>query len=74
MFIIGLYGVTREIMTKTSPWLSMLSELAMPFYLTHQQLLIMIVAGVSGYPYLSESSSSAINPQLIYFQDPSLWS
>ena len=33
----------------------MLSELAMPFYLTHQQILVMIVAGASLYPHLSES-------------------
>ena len=64
MFIIGLYGVTREVMTKSFSWLSVLSELAMPFYLTHQQLLIMIVAGVSGYPYLSESSTSAVTSLL----------
>ena len=48
MFIIGLYGVTREVM-------SVLSELAMPFYLTHQQILVMVVAGASWYPHLSES-------------------
>ena len=55
MFIIGLYGVTREVMTKTFSWLSVLSELAMPFYLTHQQILVMVVAGASWYPHLSES-------------------
>ena len=55
MFIIGLYGVTREVMTTTFSWLSVLSELAMPFYLTHQQILVVIVAGASWYPHLSES-------------------
>ena len=55
MFIIGLYGVTREVMTTTFSWLSVLSELAMPFYLTHQQILVMVVAGASWYPHLSES-------------------
>ena len=54
MVIIGLYGVTRELMTKTFSWLSVLSELAMPFYLTHLQILVMVAAGASWQPLLSE--------------------
>ena len=55
MFIIGVYGVTRELMvTRSWSWLPTLSQLAMPFYLTHQQLLIIITAGASWYPYLSQ--------------------
>jgi len=47
IFIIGVYGVFREVFTKSYSWLSFLSELAMPFYLTHQQVLIPIAAGAS---------------------------
>ena len=54
MFIIGVYGVTRELVTKPYPWLPPLSQLAMPFYLSHQQILIMIAAGASWYPHLSK--------------------
>jgi len=52
LLILGLYGVTRELVTKTFSPLSVLSELAMPFYLTHQQVLVMITAGASWYPHL----------------------
>jgi len=53
MFIIGVYGVTRELMVSRSwSWLPTLSQLAMPFYLTHQQLLIIITVWASWYPYL----------------------
>ena len=54
MVIIGLYGVTRELMTRTFSWLSVLSELAMPFYLTHLQILVVVAAGASWQPLLSE--------------------
>ena len=52
MLIIGLYGVTRELLTKNYSGLSVLSEVAMPFYLTHQQILVMIAAGASWVPHL----------------------
>ena len=54
MFIIGVYGVTRELVTKPYTWLPPLSQLAMPFYLSHQQVLIIIAAGASWYPHLSK--------------------
>ena len=44
----------RELVTKTHSWIPVLSELAMPFYLTHQQILVPIAAGASWVPYLSE--------------------
>ena len=47
LFIIGVYGVFREIFTKTYSWIPFLSQLAMPFYLTHQQVLVPIAAGAS---------------------------
>ena len=56
MFIIGVYGVTRELVTRPFSWLPALSQLAMPFYLTHQQVLIIIAAGASWYPHLSKDN------------------
>ena len=42
----------RELVTKTHSWIPVLSELAMPFYLTHQQVLVPLAAGASWVPYL----------------------
>jgi len=52
LFIIGIYGVFREMFTKSYAWIPFLSEIAMPFYLIHQQVLVAIVAGASWIPYL----------------------
>ena len=56
LFIIGVYGVTRHLVTRPLPGLARLSELAMPFYLTHQQLLVPLVAACSWVPYLSKET------------------
>ena len=40
--------------TKSYAWIPFLSEIAMPFYLIHQQVLVAIVAGASWIPYLSK--------------------
>ena len=61
LFIIGVYGVFREIFTKTYSWIPVFSELAMPFYLTHQQLLIALVAAASWVPILSNFALTKIN-------------
>ena len=61
MFLIGLYGVTRELV-ETPPvtpqsWISSLLRLrglALPFYLTHQQVLVVVAAGASWCPRLSK--------------------
>ena len=45
---------SRELVTKTYSWIPVLSELAMPFYLTHQQILVPLAAGASWVPHLSE--------------------
>ena len=56
MFLLGLYGVTRELVESSRPraaWLSALlrlRRLALPFYLSHQQVLVTIAAGASWYP------------------------
>jgi len=52
LFIIGTYGVCREVFTTTYSWIPVFSEIAMPFYLTHQQVLIPIAAASSWVPYL----------------------
>ena len=57
LFIIGVYGVTRQLVTRPPPGLARLSELAMPFYLTHQQILVPIAAACSWVPYLSKIHS-----------------
>ena len=54
LFIIGVYGVTRELVTSTHPIIPVLSELSMPFYLIHQQILVPIASACSWVPYLSE--------------------
>ena len=54
LFIIGLYGMTRELVTTSHPLVPILSELSMPFYLTHQQILVSIASAASWIPYLSE--------------------
>ena len=60
MFLLGLYGVTRELVvtSSTQPWLSSLLRLrplALPFYLTHQQVLVTIAAWASWYPHVGQS-------------------
>ena len=54
LFIIGVYGVTRELVTTSHPMVPVLSELSMPFYLTHQQILVSIASVASWVPYLSK--------------------
>ena len=51
-----MYGVTRQLVTRPPPGLARLSELAMPFYLTHQQILVPLVAACSWVPYLSKET------------------
>ena len=53
LFIIGIYGVIREIVTGSHAIIPVLSELSMPFYLTHQQVLVPIASICSWVPYLS---------------------
>ena len=52
LFIIGVYGVARDKIRNEYSWISVLRELAMLFYLTHQQLLVPIVAGCLWMAYL----------------------
>ena len=52
MFILGLYAVSRSIFTRNFRILKTLREMAMPFYLLHQQVLIALVSGTLWIPYL----------------------
>ena len=47
-------------MTRPPPGLARLSELAMPFYLTHQQILVPIAAACSWVPYLSKETVTCV--------------
>ena len=53
MFIIGLYAINRSIWKKNFSIISKLREIAMPFYLLHQQLLIVLLSGTLWIPYLN---------------------
>ena len=52
LVIIGIYGVTRNAVKSSHRYLEYLSSIAMPFYLTHQQVLVAILSGVLWVPYL----------------------
>ena len=52
--------ISRQLVTAPPPGLARLSELAMPFYLTHQQLLVPIAAACSWVPYLSKETVTCV--------------
>ena len=52
LFLIGSVALAREKFTTSSDRLKMLRELAMPFYLIHQQVLLAYLAGALWVPYL----------------------
>ena len=51
-FIIGSVALAREKFTTPSDRLKILREMAMPFYLIHQQVLVSYLAGAMWVPYL----------------------
>ena len=51
-FILGLYAVNRTICTTNFKITKILREMAMPFYLLHQQVLVGITSGTLWIPYL----------------------
>ena len=68
IFIIGVYGVARELVKTNRSWITKLrkgfiimmyndmfplSEMSLPFYLTHCQILIALASPLSWYPYIS---------------------
>ena len=52
IFIIGLYSVNRNIFTENFPIIKVLKQITMPFYLTHMQILFVLVSGTFWIPYL----------------------
>ena len=53
IFILGLYSVNRSICTRSFKIIKTLREMAMPFYLTHIQISVVLVSGTFWVPYLS---------------------
>merc|ERR1711864_57994 len=52
LFILGSYSMCREIFQKNYSWLPLLSQMCMPFYLTHQQILVAIASVALWVPSL----------------------
>ena len=52
MFMIGLYAINRSIWTENYNIIKTLREMAMPFYLLHQQILILLAIGTLRIPSL----------------------
>ena len=49
LFVLGTYSVTRSLCTSGPRYLPLFSQAAMPFYLTHQQVLITMYIGNLAY-------------------------
>ena len=52
IFILGFYSVNRNIFTRNFQIIKVLREMAMPFYLTHMQILFVLVSGTFWVPYI----------------------
>ena len=65
MFLIGLYGLNRNIWTKNFTMIKTLREMAMPFYLLHQQILILLLIGTLRIPSLASFFVTIILSTLI---------
>ena len=60
IFIIGLYSVNRHLSTRSHPIIKTMRAMAMPFYLLHQQVLIVLVSGTLWVPYLGSFPATII--------------
>ena len=49
LIVLGLFAVMREMVTTSHSFLSLLSQIAMPFYIMHQQILVAILTWVGGF-------------------------
>ena len=65
LFIIGSVALAREKFTTSNDTMKMLRELAMPFYLIHEQVLVAYMAGALWVPYLRSLPISVIIVTLI---------
>lgn len=52
MFMIGLYAINRSTWTRNFTIIKTLREMAMPFYLLHQQILVVLLIGTFRIPSL----------------------
>ena len=59
-FIIGLYSVNRHMCTRNYAIIRTLREMAMPFYLLHQQVLVVLVSGTLWVSYLGSFPATII--------------
>ena len=65
IFILGLYSANRSICTTSFPIIKTLREMAMPFYLTHMQILVVLASGIFWIPYLGTFLPTLIISTLI---------
>jgi len=60
LLILGICSLARTIITRPRAWLSTLSTISLPFYLLHQQVLVIIMALTLWVPYLGSLPSNLI--------------
>jgi len=60
LFVLGAYAVARTAFTSQYRHLPLLNQVAMPFYLTHQQVLVAVLSGALWVPYLSTFPSTLL--------------
>ena len=65
MFMIGLYAVNRSICTRNFKIIKILREMAMPFYLLHQQVLIGLISGTLWVPYVGSFPATIVLSTLL---------
>ena len=65
MFMIGLYAINRSIWTENYNIIKILREMAMPFYLLHQQILILLAIGTLRIPSMGSFFVTIILSTLI---------
>ena len=53
IFIIGLYAINRNMWTKSFKIIDTLRRMTMPFYLLHQQILVVLLSGTLWISYLN---------------------
>jgi len=67
LFVLGAYAVARTAFTSQYRHLPLLNQVAMPFYLTHQQVLVAVLSGALWVPYLSTFPSTLLLATLATF-------
>ena len=67
MFMVGLYAVNRNVCTRSFEVIKTLRQMAMPFYLLHQQVLIVLVSGTLWIQYLGSFIVTILLSTIITF-------